>query len=62
VIFVSKRDEIGEWTRLHNEDVHDLYTLSSIIRLIKSRGMRCTGHVARMGDGRGAYRVLVRKL
>jgi hypothetical protein len=49
----------GEWRRLHNEELNDLYSSPNIIRVIKSRRMRWAGHVARMGKGRGAYRVLV---
>jgi hypothetical protein len=49
-IFVPKRDEaIGGWRKLHNEELHNFYSFSSIIRIIKSRRMRWTGHVARMG-------------
>jgi hypothetical protein len=49
-IFGPKRDEVtGEWRKLHNEELHDLYSLPSIIRIIKSRRMRWAGHVARMG-------------
>jgi hypothetical protein len=49
-IFGLKRDEVtGEWRKLHNEELHDLYSSSSIIRIIKSRRMRWAGHVARMG-------------
>ena len=59
-IFGPKRDEVtGEWRRLHNEELNDLYSSPNIIRVIKSRRMRWAGHVARMGEGRGAYRVLV---
>jgi hypothetical protein len=59
-IFGPKRDEVtGEWRRLHNEDLKDLYSSPTIIRVIKSRRMRWAGHVARMGEGRGAYRILV---
>jgi hypothetical protein len=55
-----KRDEAtGEWRRLHNEELNDLYSLPNIIRVIKSRRMRWAGHVARMGEERGAYRILV---
>jgi len=57
-----KRDELTvEWRKLHNEELNDLYSSPSIVRMIKSRGMRWTGHVARMGKGRGVYRVLVGK-
>jgi hypothetical protein len=49
-IFGSKRDQVtGEWRKLHNEELHDLYSSSSIIRIIKARRMRWAGHVARMG-------------
>jgi hypothetical protein len=59
-IFGPKRDEVtGEWRRLHNEELNDLYSSTNIARLIKSRRMRWAGHVARMGEGRGAYRILV---
>jgi hypothetical protein len=57
-----KRDEvIGGWRKLHNEELHNLYCLPSIIRIIKSRRMRWAGHVARMGVKRNAYRILVGK-
>jgi hypothetical protein len=59
-IFGPKRDEVtGEWRRLHNEELNDLYSSPNIIPVIKSRRMRWAGHVARMGEGRGAYRILV---
>jgi hypothetical protein len=59
-IFGSKRDEAtGEWGRLHNEELNNLYSSPNIIRVIKSRRMRWTGHVARMGEKSGAYRILV---
>jgi hypothetical protein len=59
-IFGPKRDEVtGGWRRLHNEELHDLY--SSPIRIIKSRGMRWAGHVARMGKKRNMYKLLVGK-
>jgi hypothetical protein len=49
-IFVPKRDEVtGEWRKLHNEELHDLYSSPCIIRIIKARRMRWVGHVARMG-------------
>jgi hypothetical protein len=58
-IFGPKRDEvIGEWRKLHNEELNDLYTSPTIVRVIKSRRMRLTWQVARMGEGRGLYRVL----
>jgi len=61
-IFGPRRDEVtGEWRRLHNEELNDLYSSPSIVRVIKSRRMRWAGHVARMGVERGVYRVLVRK-
>jgi hypothetical protein len=59
-IFGSKRDEVtGEWRRLQNEELNDLYSSPNIIRVIKSRRMRWAEHVARMGEGRGTYRILV---
>jgi hypothetical protein len=59
-IFGPKRDGVtGEWRRLHNEELNDLYSSPTIVRVIKSRRMRWAGHVARMGEGRGAYRILV---
>jgi hypothetical protein len=61
-IFGPKRDEVtGNWRRLHNEELYDLYCLPIDIQVIKSRRMRWAGHVACMGDRRGAYRVLVGK-
>jgi hypothetical protein len=59
-IYGPKRDEVtGEWRRLHNEELNDLYSSPNIIRVIKSRRMRWVGNVARMGEGRGEYRILV---
>ena len=59
--WVLRRDEVtGEWRRLHNEELNDLYSSPNIVRLTKPR-MRWAGHVARMGEERGAYRVLVGK-
>jgi hypothetical protein len=61
-IFGPKRDEVtGDWRKLHNGELQDLYTSPNIIRQIKFRRMRWAGHVARMGEGRNVYRVLVGK-
>jgi hypothetical protein len=61
-IFGPKRDELtGEWRKLHNKELHDLYSSPSIIRIIKSRRMRWAGHVARVGEKRKAFRLLVGK-
>ena len=61
-IFGSKRDEvIVERRKLRNEELNDLYSSPKILRVIRSRRMRWAGHVARMGEGRGMYRVLVEK-
>jgi hypothetical protein len=61
-IFGSTRDEVtGEWRKLHNEELHDLYSSSIIFRVIKSRRMRWAGHVASIWDSSGVYRVLVGK-
>jgi hypothetical protein len=61
-IFGPKRDELTEkWRKLHNEELRDLYSSPSIIRVIKSRRMRWTSHVAQMGEKRNAYRLLVGK-
>jgi hypothetical protein len=59
-IFGPRRDEVtGGWRNLHNEELHGLYCSPSIIRVIKARRMRWAGHVARMGEVRGAYNILV---
>ena len=61
-MFGSRRDEVtGEWRRLHNEELNDLYSSPNIVRVIKSRRMRWAGYVAHMGEVRGMYRVLVGK-
>jgi hypothetical protein len=61
-ILGPKRDEVtGEWRKLHSEELHNLYSSPDIIRRIKSRRMRWAGHVARMGEERKVYTVLVRK-
>ena len=61
-IFGPRRDEVtGEWRRLHNKELNNLYTLPNIVRVIKSRRMRWVGHVALMGEERVVYRDLVVK-
>jgi hypothetical protein len=61
-IFGPKRDEVtGGWRKLHNEELHNLYSSPSIIRMIKSRRMRWAGHVARMGEKRNADTVYSRQ-
>ena len=59
-IFGPRKDEVtGEWKRLHNEELNDLYSSPNIVRVIKSRRMRWAGHVEHMDEERGVYRVLV---
>jgi hypothetical protein len=59
-IFGPKRDEVtGEWSRLRNEELHDLHSSANIIRMSKSRRMSWAGHIARRRERRGAYRGLV---
>jgi hypothetical protein len=58
-IFGPKRVEDGSWRKLHNDELHSLYTSLNIVRVIKSMRMGWAGHVARMGEGRDVYRVLV---
>jgi len=61
-IFGPRRDEVtGEWRRLHNEELNDLYASPNIVRVIKSRRMRRAGHVTLVGEEREVYRVLVGK-
>jgi hypothetical protein len=61
-IFGHKRDEVtGEWRRLHNKELYALYSSPNILRVIKFRRLRRAGHVARIGERRDAYRVLVVK-
>jgi hypothetical protein len=61
-IFGPKRDEVtGEWRKMHNKELHDLYSSPSIIRVIKSRRMRFAGNVARFGGKRSACKILVGK-
>ena len=56
-----KRDENGEWRRLHNEQIHSLYRSPNIVRVIKSGILRWAGHVARMEEGRSAFKILTGK-
>jgi hypothetical protein len=58
-IFGPKREEDGSWRKLHNDELHSLYSLPNIVRVIKSRRMRWAGHVASMGEGRHVYRIFV---
>jgi len=61
-IYGPRRDKVrGEWRRLHNEELNDLYSSLNIVQVIKWRRIRWAGHVARMGEERGVYRVLVGK-
>jgi hypothetical protein len=61
-VFGPKREEVtGEWRKLHNEELNDLYSLPNIMRVVKSRRMRWAGYVARMGEERGVHRVLARR-
>jgi len=61
-VFGPRMDEVtGEWRRLHNEELNNLYSSPNIVRVIKSRIMRWAGHVARIGEERWVYRVLVGK-
>jgi hypothetical protein len=56
-IFGPKREEDGSWRKLHNDELHDLYSLPNIVRVIKSRRMRWAGHVARMGEVLTGFRL-----
>jgi hypothetical protein len=58
-IFGPKREEDGSWRKLHNDELHSLYSSPNIVRVIESRRLRRARHVARMGEGRGVYVVLV---
>jgi hypothetical protein len=58
MLFGPKREEDGSWRKLHNDEVHSLYSSPNIVRVIKSRRMRGAGHVARIGEGKGVYGVL----
>ena len=58
-VFGPKRDDVtGDWRKLHNEGLSDLYSLPNIVRVVKSRRMKWAGHVAHMGEGRGVHRVV----
>jgi hypothetical protein len=62
IIFGQMRDEVtGDWRKLHNEGFHNLYSSPNIIKMIKSRRMRWAGHLARMGEKRNVYRILMGK-
>jgi hypothetical protein len=58
-IFGPKREEDGSWRKLHNDELHSLYSSPNIVTVIKSRRMRWAGHVTGMEEGRGVYRVLI---
>jgi hypothetical protein len=58
-IFGPKREEDGSWRKLHNDELHNLYSSANIVRVIKERRMGWARHVAHMGEGGGVYRVLV---
>jgi hypothetical protein len=61
-IFGPRRDEVtADWRKLHNEELRNLYSSPNVIRMMKSKGMRWAGHVARMGETRNAYKILVEK-
>jgi hypothetical protein len=58
-IFGPEREEDGSWRKLHNDELHNLHSSPNIVWVMKSRRVRWAGHVARMGEGRAVYRVLV---
>jgi hypothetical protein len=58
-IFGPEREEDGSWRKLHNDELHSLYSSPNILRVIKSKRLRWAGHVARMGDWKGVYRILI---
>jgi hypothetical protein len=61
-VFEPERDGVvGKWRKLHNEELNDLYCSPNIVRVVKSSGMGWAGHVARVGEGRGIYKILVGK-
>jgi hypothetical protein len=61
-IYGLKREEDGSWRKLHNDELHRQYSSPNFVRVIKSRRVRWAGHVARMGEGRGVYRLLFGRL
>jgi hypothetical protein len=61
-IFGPKREEDGSWIKIHDDELHNPYSSPTIVRMIKSRRMRWAEHVARMGEGRSIYGVLVGRL
>jgi hypothetical protein len=61
-IFGIKREEDSTWRKLHNDEIHNLYSSPIIVRVIKSMRMRWAGHIVRMGDGGYVYRILVGRL
>ena len=58
-LFGPKRDENGEWRRLHNVELHSLYCSPNIVRVIKSRKLRWAGHVSRIEEGRSTFKILI---
>ena len=56
-VFGLKRDEYGEWRRLHNEELHSMYRFPSLVRVIKSRRLRLVSHVARIQEHRSAFKI-----
>ena len=60
-MFGPKRDENGVWRRLHSEELHSLYRSPNIVRVIKSRGLRWAGHIARMEESMSAFKILTGK-
>jgi hypothetical protein len=59
LIFGPKREEDGSWKKLHNDELHSLYSSLNVVRVIKLRRVRWAAHMTRMGEGRGVHRVLV---
>jgi hypothetical protein len=57
-IFNPKKDDNGEWRRLHNEELHSLYSSSNVVKVIKSTRLRWAGHITRIEEGRSAFQIL----